>query len=241
MYKIIYVAFLFLSLELFSQSDIEGVTNSCKQEITGFIKNYKNGEIIQKSLVQLFTNGQLVTTIETGSDGSYRFLLDCGNRYNINARFENFTINSKIIYTSLKSENKNLDLFLYPTREFVEKNTNKYIDIDGIDFDTDADLVSDASQKQLYKVVNIMRKYPEIRISVDVHTDSKGEPAYALEITKQRADVIVNHLIEMGIEGGRLEFNGYGDTQLVNHCAKDIKCTEAEHKANKRIEFMVID
>ncbi len=242
MYKFISILFLIFSLELHSQSEVEGIPDpNCKQILTGYIKNYKNGEIIPKANVQLFTNGQLVNSLETGSDGSYEFSLSCGTKYNVNARIENFTISSKIVYTSSKSESNTIDLFLYPILEFVKKNPNKYIDIDNIDFETDVDLMSEASQKQLEKVVNIMRKYPDIRISVDVHTDSKGEPAYALEITKQRADVIVNQLIEMGIEGGRFETNGYGDTQLVNHCAKDVKCTEAEHKANKRIEFMVID
>jgi outer membrane protein OmpA-like peptidoglycan-associated protein len=86
-----------------------------------------------------------------------------------------------------------------------------------------------------------MRKYPEKHFSVDVHTDSKGESGYSLAISKQRADEIVNYLVEKGIEANRLEANGYGDTQLINHCAKDIKCLEAEHKANRRIEFLVIE
>lgn len=120
-------------------------------------------------------------------------------------------------------------------------NTNKYIDVDYIDFETDVDFNSDFAKKELDKVVNIMNKYPEIRISVDVHTDSKGESNYSLGITKQRADAVVNYLIEKGIAANRLESNGYGDKQLVNHCAKDVKCSEAEHKANRRIEFLVLE
>jgi len=213
---------------------------NCKQEITGVVKNIKNNEILSNVRVQLFNRGELVSTIETGSEGTFRFPLECGTRYSINARLENFTINSKIIYTTTKVENKVLDLFLYPTREFVQRNTNKYIDTNFIDFEVNVENIEENPRIELEKVVNIIRKYPEMKISVDVHTDSKGDSAYSLIITKQRADEIMNYLIENGIEADRLEAIGYGDTQLVNHCAKDIKCTEAEHKANRRIEFLVI-
>jgi outer membrane protein OmpA-like peptidoglycan-associated protein len=233
----------FFNINSFGQENEEYKVQNpeCKQEITGFVKNIKTAEVLPKALVQLFNRGELVTTIETGSDGAFRFTLECGTRYSINARFENYTINSKIIYTTTKVENKELDLFLYPTREFVIRNTNKYIDTNFIDFETDVENISEPARLELEKVVNIMRKYPEKKFSVDVHTDSKGDSPYSLSITKQRADEIVNYLVEKGIEADRLEANGYGDTQLVNHCAKDIKCSEAEHKANRRIEFLVIE
>jgi len=240
---LILIVSLFLNPIIFAQDILEKPLQNpnCRQEISGVIRNVKNNEILGNSLVQLFNRGELVTTIETGSDGSFNFSLECGTRYSINARHENYTINSKIIYTTTKVDNKVLDLFLYPTREFILRDTNKYIDTNFIDFEIDVENINDASRIELEKVVNIMNKYPEKRFSVDVHTDSKGERSYALNITKQRADEIVNYLIEKGIPGDRLDSNGYGDTQLVNHCAKNIKCSEAEHKANRRIEFLVIE
>ncbi len=240
----IFLYLLFFNSILHSQDSLFAIPkiSNCKQEIKGVVKNIKNTEILHHVKVQLFNRGELVSTIETGSDGGFAFTLECGTRYSINARLENFTINSKIIYTTSKVENKDLDLFLflYPTREFVERNTNKYLDTNFIDFETDVENISDSARLELAKVVNIIRKYPEIKISVDVHTDSKGDSSYSLLITKQRADEIMNYLIENGIEADRLEAIGYGDSQLVNHCAKDVKCSEAEHKANRRIEFLVI-
>lgn len=235
------ISFLSSSL-LFSQDSLYVIKKdpNCKQEISGYVKNVKNGNILAGATVQLYNMGELVATVETSSDGAYRFPLECSTRYNITARFENYTISSKIVYTSTKSESKTLDLQLYPAREFIIRNTNKYLDTNYIDFETDVEMLSDGSRIELEKVVNIMRKYPEIRVSVDVHTDSKGESEYSLAITKQRADEVVNYLVEKGIEADRLEAHGYGDTQLVNHCQKDIKCSEAEHKVNRRIEFLVI-
>ena len=32
---------------------------------------------------------------------------------------------------------------------------------------------------------------------------------------------------------------GYGETQLVNHCADGVKCSEEEHQLNRRSEFII--
>jgi hypothetical protein len=33
---------------------------------------------------------------------------------------------------------------------------------------------------------------------------------------------------------------GYGETQLVNKCADGVKCSEEEHQANRRSEFIIM-
>jgi len=237
------ILFLFISNIGFSQDTLNSNFKSnegCTLSLTGVVKNVQNNEIIPNSFVQLFKRGELVSSILTGENGSFSFNLDCGSRYNISARSENFTMNSKIIYSSSKGKAKELELMLYPINEFIFKDTNKLIDLEYVNFEIDGAEIGLIASEQLKKVINIMKKYPDIRVSVDVHTDSKGEAEYALNITKERADIVGNYLIDKGVEADRLEFNGYGDTQLVNHCAKDVKCSEAEHRANRRIEFVVM-
>ncbi len=239
----ILIAVLFISLSSFSQEKDTHVYQSksnCTQTLTGVVKNVKTGELIPNALVRLYKRGELVSSVQSGDDATFSFTLDCGTRYNVNARHENYTINSKIVYASSKGGEKTLDLMLYPIKEFIDRGTNKIIDVENVYFETDGEAIGQFTSDQLKKVANIMKKYPEIRVSVDVHTDSKGESDYALKITKDRADIIVNYLIEKGISADRLEANGYGDTQLLNHCAKDVKCTEAEHRVNRRIEFVVM-
>ena len=43
-----------------------------------------------------------------------------------------------------------------------------------------------------------------------------------------------------GINSVRLIGKGYGESQLVNHCADGIKCTEEEHQVNRRSEFIIV-
>ncbi len=238
LFALLFIPFIGFSQDLSNLSIKE--STDCSLILTGKVTNVKNGEVIPNSFVQLFKRGELVSSIQTGDDASFSFNLNCGSRYNINARSENFTINSKIVYSSSKGEAKELNLQLYPIKEFKFIDTNKLIDVEYLSFETDGSNIGIIASEQLNKVANVMKKYPDIRVSVDVHTDSKGEPEYSLNITKERADIVVNFLIEKGIEADRIDANGYGDSQLVNHCAKDVKCSEAEHRANRRIDFIVM-
>jgi outer membrane protein OmpA-like peptidoglycan-associated protein len=47
-------------------------------------------------------------------------------------------------------------------------------------------------------------------------------------------------LIKQGISADRLTANGYGETKLVNNCSDGVECTEEQHQANRRSEFIVI-
>ena len=43
-----------------------------------------------------------------------------------------------------------------------------------------------------------------------------------------------------GIEASSLTAKGYGETQLINKCSDGVSCTEEEHQANRRSEFIII-
>jgi outer membrane protein OmpA-like peptidoglycan-associated protein len=47
-------------------------------------------------------------------------------------------------------------------------------------------------------------------------------------------------LIKNGISKNRLTAKGYGETQLTNNCSDGIECSEDEHQANRRSEFIIL-
>jgi outer membrane protein OmpA-like peptidoglycan-associated protein len=103
---------------------------------------------------------------------------------------------------------------------------------DNIDF-------SKTDYKILDKVIGIMLKYPNIKVSINVHTDSNGLVAYNQTMTQDRADLVLNYLINNGIDSERLTAEGHGSSKLLNHCTPSVKCYEAEHRVNRRTEFIV--
>jgi hypothetical protein len=58
-------------------------------------------------------------------------------------------------------------------------------------------------------------------------------------LSQKRAEAAIRYLSFSGINPVRLTARGYGETKLVNQCADGVKCTEAEHQANRRTEFKI--
>ncbi|MDR1762661.1 MAG: OmpA family protein [Dysgonamonadaceae bacterium] len=89
-------------------------------------------------------------------------------------------------------------------------------------------------------LLKLMREKPNLRIEIMSHTDSRGDDAYNMSLSQQRAQSVVNYLVSKGISRSRLEAKGYGETRLVNRCENGVQCSEAEHQQNRRTEFRII-
>ena len=101
-------------------------------------------------------------------------------------------------------------------------------------FDTRNRLVTNA-YLMLDQVVMLMNKYPSLKLEIGVHTDNQGVPAVLQSLSKSRAEVIVNYLINRGIASSRLTAQGYGSTRPVASNA-----TWLDRRLNRRVEFSVI-
>ncbi len=101
--------------------------------------------------------------------------------------------------------------------------------------------ITAASEKVIDKyLLNLMKSKPGIRIEIMSHTDSRGADQYNRALSQQRAQSVVNYLVRKGINRSRLVARGYGESRLVNRCSNGVKCSEAEHKQNRRTEFRII-
>ncbi|MGV3639621.1 MAG: OmpA family protein, partial [Adhaeribacter sp.] len=64
---------------------------------------------------------------------------------------------------------------------------------------------------------------------------------YNLNLSRQRAGSVVKFLTDKGIHATRLQARGYGETRLLHVCQPAATCSEAQHQANRRIEFTILD
>ena len=86
----------------------------------------------------------------------------------------------------------------------------------------------------LDQVVQLMTKYPLIKLEVGVHTDNQATQSGNLLISHLRAQVIANYMINRGISSGRLTVNGFGGARPI---ASNTNPTE--RRANRRIELII--
>ena len=85
-----------------------------------------------------------------------------------------------------------------------------------------------------------MRKYPSLALELTSHTDARGTTNYNRWLSRKRAKSAVKYITDRGISPFRLQANGYGETQVRNHCEDDVACTEEEHQYNRRTEIRVL-
>ena len=111
-----------------------------------------------------------------------------------------------------------------------------------INFDYDKSFIRKDAEIELNKIVYVMNMYPEIKIHIESHTDSRATHEYNEKLSQARAESTRKYIIAQGIDASRiLSATGYGENRLLNKCADGVSCTEAQHHANRRSEFIVVE
>ena len=99
----------------------------------------------------------------------------------------------------------------------------------GILFDSGSDRIKAESYKTLANIGQLLTDDPELRLSIEGHTDSDGADDYNLDLSEKRAGSVRTYLLEnYEIDPERLESKGWGETQPIDNN------DTAEGKANNR-------
>lgn len=122
----------------------------------------------------------------------------------------------------------------------TEKNKPQYevgqvIVLENIFFDFDKSVLLPQSFVELHKLINILEEYPNMKIELSGHTDSKGSDKYNLKLSKERAEAVFNYLVDKGIDAKRLTHKGFGAKQPIAD-----NSTDAGRAKNRRVEFKII-
>ena len=89
--------------------------------------------------------------------------------------------------------------------------TDGKIVTNGIKFDVNKSTLRPESMGVINEVFKLMEEHPEISFSVEGHTDSDGEEDFNQTLSEQRANTVVDKLVEMGIDPDRLVFFQHRD------------------------------
>ena len=106
-------------------------------------------------------------------------------------------------------------------------------------FDLDKSNIRVEAAIDLEKILDVLNQYPTMKLDIRSHTDSRASFKYNEALSDRRAKSTIKWLVKNGVAPNRLIGKGYGETQLVNHCADGVKCTEQEHQMNRRSEFVI--
>lgn len=117
---------------------------------------------------------------------------------------------------------------------------NEPIRLNNIYYDFDDDKILPKSEPDLQFLYDLLIKYPDMKIELSSHTDSRGKDDYNMDLSQRRANSARKWLLDKGIAADRIVPKGYGETQLQNGCTNGVECTEEQHQLNRRTEFKIL-
>lgn len=105
-----------------------------------------------------------------------------------------------------------------------------------INFDTNKADVRKEDIPDLQKAVEFVKKYPGHAISVEGHTDDRGNARYNQYLSEKRAVAVKDYLLANGVkDGDKIKTAGFGEDKPI----ADNK-TEKGRLENRRVEILII-
>jgi outer membrane protein OmpA-like peptidoglycan-associated protein/tetratricopeptide (TPR) repeat protein len=230
--------------------DIYGFTQTkpilypCEQQLAGTVFDSQTNEILPDSEVTLFSKDhQLISTQISNQKGEFNFgFVDCSSGFYIRASKSEYSTDEKEIQIPNYTGETKTTLAIEKTQIPIVPGTDlsKVFHIKEIYFDLDKYNIRQDAAIELAKILEVLLEYPTMKIAINSHTDSRQTHAYNVVLSNNRAKSTRKWLIKQGVAADRLTAKGYGETKLVNNCSDGVDCTEEQHQANRRSEFIVI-
>jgi len=105
--------------------------------------------------------------------------------------------------------------------------------VNGIKFDVNKATLKPESMGPINEIYKLMVDNPTVNFSVEGHTDSDGDDASNMTLSKARGKIVMDKLISMGIVSNRLKFDGFGESKPL-----DNNSTPEGKANNRRVEFV---
>jgi outer membrane protein OmpA-like peptidoglycan-associated protein/tetratricopeptide (TPR) repeat protein len=215
----------------------------CEQELYGNVTDLATTQILPDTKITLYDNEfNLINTTVTDQTGNYTFVVECGKTYNVRAAKPEYTTKEKKIVIAKENNGRtNLPIALEKEKcqVAVGDDLGKCFGIKMIYFDLDKYNIRAEAALDLEKILDVLTQNPTMKLDIRSHTDSRASFKYNEVLSENRAKSTIDWLVKNGVDSTRLTGKGYGETQLVNKCSDDVKCTEEEHQLNRRSEFII--
>lgn len=226
---------------------------SFKIEIEGYVRDIDtDGPISNVTVDFKDIKGELETvTVTTDEDGFYKAELLENREYFIKSVTKGYFADAKIKSTMGMVRPRSILSNFY-----LEEIPTNEVEIEGIEYDFDSDQIRASSRAVLNELVELLRLNNSLEVEIRSHTDSRGDPAYNIDLSQRRAQSVVEYLVDHGIKRSRLIAKGKGssepavvkvngrkvklDDQFIMS-QNDKKTKEKYYQSNRRTAFKVLN
>jgi hypothetical protein len=215
------------NLDLFSFPVPMEAKATAYTKLTGSLKDSLTEDPF-KGIVSIIdlTNGVEVAPKYMREDGSFEFDLIPQNDYLLVLQGDDF-------FRVEHQFRLNADTSIHLKTNSIKYNKWKF---NSLEFDNNSSKIKPEMEADLNKVVDFLLDHPYLKIQISGHTDSDGDPAANLKLSKDRAQAIKDYVVSKGqFDPDRVIAEGYGNTKPIVE-----EKTNEDKKINRRVEFEII-
>jgi outer membrane protein OmpA-like peptidoglycan-associated protein len=174
-----------------------------------------------------------ITELEVDSiTGEYFGAIILRNDYIMTVKKKGYVQESKYISKISHRVSKPLEIF----SDLKLIQVGKSYRLNDIYFDFNSFEMLPESMVVIDEFYQFLLDNPNLKISIQGHTDNIGSEADNLSLSENRAHAVYHHLIQQGINMDRLAYKGFGESRPV-----ESNDTEDGRARNRRTEFVIIE
>lgn len=201
-------------LDIFSFNLDRGLRPQAVTYVKAKVRNKKTGDPIAASieLVNVNSTHEQSRLQQADENGEVMIALPLRRNYAFNVSEDGFLFYSQSM--QLADANTLTDPILLDI-ELDPIEVGAQMELYNIYFQTDSFTILTQSEPELQNLVSFLKNNKDLRVQIQGHTDSSGNPESNLELSKQRAISVVEYLVNNTIDINRLEYEGFGDTRPI--------------------------
>lgn len=180
-------------------------------------------------------SGESVEVKVNGDDGKFAAIIKTDEPQDVMVvmKKEGYSFDTKLIREEelAKSEEPIIkDIAM----EIGEIQVGKIFTIDDILYATSSYELTEDSKFILDQFVTFLKENPTVKVTIQGHTDDRGDASENLQLSKNRAKGVMDYIVSKGIQASRLTSEGYGETK-----PKVPNTSDANRAMNRRTDFKI--
>lgn len=156
------------------------------------------------------TNHHTITLQSKASDGGFKVQLEKESDFTIVAK--KLAYISDIEKISTKGLNRSATIYIKLELGIEEAQVGKSMVLNNLYFEVGKADINTSFSSDLAKLIQFLNDNPATRLEIQGHTDNTGSLAINSKLSQERANSVVNYLIQHGIEDNRLSAIGFGSS-----------------------------
>ena len=212
--------------------------------LKGRVVNLNSNNGVAKAQLRLMDkDGNVIKEVYCDDDGQFRFEIPWREQVTLQVTKERHSV-FQVSYDQSEYEDvqqTSVTMGISFVDDLLSEQEEKsVIKLDKFYFDKGKAIITPVIQAELDKVVDAVQRFPQMKLQIETHTDSRGSSANNKRLSQQRADAIKLYLLKSGLSSTNITSSvGYGEEKITNNCTDGVYCLEFLHKKNDRSLIVV--